>query len=567
MAPHSSPSGPSRRTLLRNTAFGVSAAALGTPLLSACGGGASGSGKGGTSSKKGLAAALPDYVPSTVGTADIPSVVFPNGSVTEPGYLAYPSEPVTTVKKTPGTGGRYSSSTPIWGTIPAADNQYYQAMSKALGTTITMQPGNGNTYATALATLSAADKLPDWVQIPNWMNGQVQTGELVGKHLADLTPYLSGDNVKEYPNLAAIPSSGWMSGAWEDKVYGIPCFTTGTGFGQLLFYRQDVFQDHGIAAADVKSAADLMSVGKELTDAKAGRWAFDDIWTYFNCAFGVPQKYRVDGGKLVHKYQTPEILEALAWHYKLAKSGLMNPDALAGDVNDGKTRFYAGKTLIAGDGMGAWGVGDAQSGQAANKKYQRGLLPVFAADGNSKPYIYIGSGTQFVSYLNARLKPSQIRELLAVANYLAAPWGSAEYTMSIYGVKGVDYNLVNGVPTATAAGQSTVQQATYPFLAACPNTVNNPGYPEMTKAICAWLKATAPYATKPVFWNLNFTVPSRYSAAESAQAVEDTITSVIHGLKPVSAFQDAVSTWQRNGGDQLVGWYQDDVLAKYGTGQ
>lgn len=555
-----------RRTALR-TAAGVAGAAALPPLLAACGGGASDSGKGGTSSKKGLAAALPAYIPSTVAQPDIASVRLSNGAVTEPGYLTFPAEPVTTVKKTPGKGGQYTSSTPIWGTIPPADNQFYRAMSKALGTTIKMQPGNGNTYATTLATLSAADKLPDWVQIPTWMNGQAQTGGLVGRHLADLTPYLSGDNIKEYPNLAAIPSSGWMSGAWEDKLYGIPSFTSGTAFNQFIFYRQDVFEDHGIDAADIKSADDLMRVGKELTDAKAGRWAFDDIWTYFNCAFGVPQKFRVDGGKLVHKYQTPEILEALAWHHKLAKSGFMNPDALAGNVNDGKTRFYAGKTVIAGDGMGAWGVGDAQSGQAANKKFRRGLLPVFAADGHSKPYVYLGAGTSYVSYLSARLKPSQIRELLAVANYLAAPWGSAEYTMTIYGVKGVDYNLVKGVPTATSAGQKNVQQATYPFLASCPNTVNNPGYPEITKEQCAWLRATAPSATKPVFWNLNVSVPARYNAADTAQAVEDTIISVIHGLKPVSAFQEAVSTWQRNGGDRLVGWYQDSILAKYGTNQ
>ncbi|MCL8011355.1 extracellular solute-binding protein [Streptomyces sp. AS02] len=210
---------------------------------------------------------------------------------------------------------------------------------------------NGNTYATSLATLSASGDLPDWVQIPSFMNGQAQTGGLVGRHLADLTPYLSGDNAKEYPNLAAIPSGGWMSCAWENKHYGIPCLTSGTSFNQVVFYRQDVFQDRGIDAADIKSADDLMRVGRERTDAKAGHWAFDDIWTYFSGAFGVPPKYRVDGGKLVHKYRTPEILEALAWHHKLAKSGLMNPDALAGNANK---KYRRG--LLPVDGAGEWRV-------------------------------------------------------------------------------------------------------------------------------------------------------------------------------------------------------------------
>ena len=553
-----------RRSVLR-TAIGVAGAAAMVPLLSACGGG--GKVKTGGNTKVGLASALPTYVPNTSVKADIPSVTFPNGAVTDPGFLAYPAAPAPSVSGIPGKGGTYTAVTPLWGTIPAPGNQFYQAVSKALGTTITIEPANGNTYNTAIPTLTAARKLPDWVQLPTWWNPNFETGELAGTQLADLTPYLAGDKVKAYPNLAALPTGAWECGVWDNKLYGIPSFASGTSFTGAIYYREDVFASRGISAADVTSADDLMALGKELTNAKAGVWAFDDIWTYFFPAFGVPEKFRVDNGKLVHKYETPEMLEALNWHYRLAKSGSMHPSALAGDTSDAKTRFYGGKVLIEGDGTGAWNLADAQSGTASNKGYRRGAFPLFSADGTSAPAIALGTSTSEVSYLSARLKPDQIKELLAVADYLAAPWGSLEYTLINWGVEGVDYTMVNGVPTATSTGQKNVQQQTYPFLATCQNVISNPGYEQITRDICAWNAATAKYAYKPVFWNMNIVVPAQYATADAAQAVEDAITSVYHGIKPVSAFQDAVSTWKKNGGDAVVAWYQDNIYDKFGSGQ
>ena len=67
-----------------------------------------------------------------------------------------------------------------------------------------------------------AKKLPDWIQLPNWWNSNFNIGELAGTQLADLTPYLAGDKIKKYPNLAAIPTGAWQAGAWGDKLYGIP---------------------------------------------------------------------------------------------------------------------------------------------------------------------------------------------------------------------------------------------------------------------------------------------------------------------------------------------------------
>ncbi|ONI80771.1 hypothetical protein ALI22I_46950 [Saccharothrix sp. ALI-22-I] len=533
-------------------------------LLSACGGGAQ---QATGANSDALKSALPSYVPSNAIKADIAAVAGGPDVMTDPGFLTYPSNRIATVSGIPGKGGRYTTVTPLWGTIPPADNSFYQAMNKALGVTLDMKPADGNNYATIVPTMTAAKKLPDWIQLPAWWSSNFSLGELAGTQLADLTPYLSGDNIKKYPNLAALPTGAWQSGAWGDKLYGIPSFSTGFSIAGTTFFRRDVLDAKGITADQVKSADDLMNLGKELTDAKGGVWAFDDVWTYMFPAWNVPLKWKVDNGKLVHKYEMEELLDALDWHYKLATSGYLHPDAIAGDNTNAGVRFYSGKTLIGGGGGGAWNLSDHQSGTAANPNYRRGAFNFFTADGKGDAVIEMGASTRILSYLNINLKPEQIEELLAVANYLAAPFGSAEYTLINFGVEGVHHTMVNGVPTATEEGKKNVQATTYPFLAAPSAVISNPGGDVVTKDYTAWQAANVKYLRKPVFWNMNISLPRSMATADAAQAVEDAIKDCYHGKKPVSEVKDAITTWKSSGGDKLIQWMDENVLQKYGTGQ
>jgi len=553
-----------RRRFLSVGASIAGAAAM-APLLSACGGGSHQ--KTGANTASGLKAALPAYVPSTALKADIPSVAGGADAATDPAFLSYPATPVSTVSGVPGKGGSYTAVTPLWGTNPPAGNSFFQAMNKALGVELTVKPADGNTYDTIVPTMTAAKKLPDWINLPAWWNAKFNTGALVGSQLADLTPYLSGDNIKKYPNLAAIPTGAWQNGVWGDKLYGIPCFSTSFGIPGAVFYRRDILEGRGITADQIKSADDLMNLGKELTDAKRGVWAFDDVWVYLQIAWNVPMNWRIDNGKLVHPFETQEFLEALDWHNKLATSGYMHPDALAGDNANGNTRFYSGKTLIGGGGLGAWNLADHQSGTAADPNYRRGALNPITASGKGTPVVYMGASSSMISYLNADLKPAQIEETLSVANYLAAPYGTAEYTLVNFGVEGVHHTRVNGVPTYTDEGKKDVQATAFPFLAAPSSVISNPGGDQVTKDFAAWQAANVKYLTKPPFWGMNFSMPQAISSAQAAQNVNDTLKDCYHGKKKVSDVQDAIAGWRSGPGERLKQWMTDNVLDKYGTGQ
>ncbi|GGM05113.1 extracellular solute-binding protein [Dactylosporangium sucinum] len=553
----------SRRGLLAS--IGVIAA---TPLLDACG--SPKENNPGTTSQTDLSKVLPAFVPATSVKPDIASVTGAAGGVTDPTFLSYPASPPKTVTGPVGSGGTYVTMTPLWGAIPpSSGNAYYDAVNKELGATVKIQPADGNTYGDLLAPLFASDKLPDWIDIPSWNISKLNFGEAVRTKFADLTPYLSGDNIKQYPNLAAIPTNAWVSAVWNGKLYGLPIYSSGAVVAGAYFYRKDLFDKAGVSA-DIKSVADLEAVGKALTNAAAGQWAFDDLFGddagYIGQLYGFPSgnyPWTDNGGKLVHRYETDGIVEALNWHAKMVKAGYLHPDAVANNSQNAKQRFWSGKVAVCADGTGAWNGDDTKSGAAANPSYNRQAFKTFSATGG-QPTVEIGNGAGMYSYLNKKLSDKQIKELLSIANYLAAPYGSAEWLTVNFGVSGTHYTMQDGNPLLTEQGSKEIATS-YQFLASplSPTTVKS-GNAQVAKDYAAWQADMVKYLKKPLFYGMNVSEPAQFGSL--TQPMKDTITDVKLGRKPISAWTEAVANWRRQGGDDLRKFYED-IRTKYGTGQ
>ena len=550
-----------RRRVLALFAAGAAVAA-GGGSLAGCGKGSSES--TGTTSQDKLKDILPNYVANTSIVPDIASVIGANGAVSDPCFLSYPTNPVTTVTGSVGSGGSYVTMTPLWGSIPPSDgNKYYEAVNKALGATLKMQPGDGTSYGDNLAPLFAAEELPDWIQIPSWNITNLSFGQAVSK-FADLTPYLSGSNIEKYPNLAAISQNAWACGVWNEKLYGIPCYSTGASFSGTIYYRKDLLASLGIADVSVKSIDDLFNLGKEITDSNAGRWAFGDFWDYLLQPFGIPNKWAEEDGKLIHKYESDAILEALNWVQKVVSAGYMHPDDVAGNSDGGKQRFWSGKVAITGDGTGAWNGDDSVSGSAAAPGYCRQALDLFSADGTSTPTIALGNGSSLFSYINANLSESQVKECLSIANYLAAPYGSKEWLVSNFGEEGVDYTMQSNNPVLNELGSTEVATC-FQFLASPVSaTTVSSGAVDVAKAYAEWQGKAVQYAYKPTFYGMNITEPSEYGSI--GQTVEDTIKDVRFGRKTIDDYKSAVEAWRQSGGDALRTFYEG-IRETNGTGQ
>jgi putative aldouronate transport system substrate-binding protein len=549
----------SRRGFLTATAGAVGAVAA-QPLLAACGTGGAPA-KTGAASESLLQQILPHYKASSLVTPDFASV---NGS--SPAYLSYPSKLVRTVSETPGSGGSYSAITPLWGTIPSANNPFDQAVNQALGASVSVNPANGNNYSTILPQLFSGNKLPDWIQVPTFWAPPLNFGQAAEDRLADLTPYLAGSKISQYPNLAAIFSSGWEAGIWDDKLYGFPSYTAYFNVGYQLYYRADVLDKLGIGTPSVASINDLWDLANEVNDPKAKRWALGDLFGYMFQPYNYAAWMLDDKGNLITQYESPGIIEAMNWMAKAIKAGLVHPDQVAGNYGNGVTEFYAGQMVIVSDGMGAWNAADAQKGQASNKDYTRASFDFFTAAGTGTPRVPLEAATAWTSYLNKSLSAKQIEECLRIANYLAAPFGSVEYNLLNYGTSGVDYTVTGTGPQLTANGTKYAGSSvsTYNFLVSPNNTTYNAGYPAVTKAAATWGQRNAKYGYQPLFYELNVTVPNSLSSANAFTPFTQTdniMYEVARGRATIADYNSTLATWKRNGGNKLKTFYEG-VLAQ-----
>ncbi|WP_411086626.1 extracellular solute-binding protein [Streptomyces sp. 061-3] len=555
MTPNSSPAStaPSRRTFLASSAVAAVAVAGGVPLLAACGGGSGSGSKEGTTTGKALKKVVPNYIPSNLVQPDVAGV---NGS--SPGFTKLPDPLVTSVKSVPGKGSAFRVMTPLWGTVPKKNNPYYTAVNKAVGATLNFDPQDGNTYQDKIGAVLAGSDIPDAVTIPGWnMQGQIRNA-IVAK-FADLGPYLAGDAIKKYPNLANIPTGAWQYSVFGGKLRGLPM--PSPILGNAIFYRKDLIGSGAVPG----SAADLLAFGKEYTNAKKKVWAFDDLWVCIGKIFGLlpdaPHYWKLENGKLVHKIETQEYREALAFARKLHDGGYVHPDAEAGKDADSKIRFTGGGVLMYNDGTGGW-KGMVTEQATANPKFDMQPLDFFNQDGG-KPVLWQDDPAGIFTFLSKKLPKAKIEEFLAIADFAAAPYGTKEFMLTNYGVQDTHYTIKDGVPTFTPQGIQEAQPSTTVFLASPPHTVAFPDEPQLVKDYAGWMARQAPNVKKPLFFGMQVVEPQRYASLYTP--FDDLQKDIRRGRKKVSDVDAAVTTWKNSGGDKLRAWYQD-ILDKNGSG-
>ncbi|AEE46914.1 twin-arginine translocation signal domain-containing protein [Cellulomonas fimi] len=530
-----------RRSFLGMLAAG--AAVVGVPsLLSACSPGTP------TATATGAAAAgdvIPTYIPVTYAEPDYPSV---DGSV--PGYETIPAELVRSVQTAPGTGLVFTAMTPLWGTIPPTKgNKYYEAVNGLLGSDITFQITDGNVYGDKLATVLASPKdVPDWVCVPTWNLPPRFGAEIVGNVFQDLTPFLAGDLVEDYPNLANIPSDAWKFCVFNGRLYGLPF--PGETITDAIFYRKDVLDGLGITP-DVKNAQDLLDLAKELTGGNV--WGAEDLWNTAAIIHGVVPKWKLEGDTLVHRVETDEYRAALEWNAALFASGSVHPDAVAGQTGDAKMRFQGGQSLIANDGVGGWHEA-MRDNLASNPSYWQQPFDPFAADGGT-PVLWKGNPANIFSFLKKTDDEARIKELLALANVLAAPFGTVEFDTITNGVEGVHYTRGDDglpVPTDLAA---TELQPTYIFLVDPPLAESHVQYPGYVKAVSEWKAKASGFAQDPLFYAQQIVEPAQY--ASIGQPFVDLEKDISRGRKSMKDLDAAIETWRSSGGEELRAFYQD----------
>jgi putative aldouronate transport system substrate-binding protein len=115
--------------------------------------------------------------------------------------------------------------------------------------------------------LVAGGDLPDITMIP--IGGVIpDLPSFLEAKVQDLTPFVSGDAVKDYPNLAALPTIGWKGMVYNNKIFAVPIAQSQFYWG--LWGHQEILDANNLTWP--KSAMEFRQQMKQLTDAQNNRY-------------------------------------------------------------------------------------------------------------------------------------------------------------------------------------------------------------------------------------------------------------------------------------------------------
>jgi putative aldouronate transport system substrate-binding protein len=520
----------------------------------------------GASSSARAAVALPTYVPLAGVTPDLRAS---DDGLVDAGFVNYPANPIKTVQDTPGRGGEISAVT--WTTSPAPtpmeSNALWQAVNKELGVTLRINIQAQADYATKLPAIVAGDDLPDIVYIsPTAVIPQLPT--FFKSKMADLTPYLSGDAVKEYPNLAAIPTIAWRPMVFDNAIYGIPC--ANSLFLWVHWVHHELLDAEGLS--DPKTADDYRQLAIHFTRPDQNLWGLGAESTvgmgmtngWMTGIFGAPNGWALDAqsGTLTYTAETEQYRAAVAYARDLWAAGAYHPNALQYNLVSARNDMAARRFMFRMDGFGVASNLQWAQDPKHDPPGDARVVPPFPAVAGGKPTFWTTPGILGYSVIK-QAPPDRIKEVLRVLNWLAAQLGTQEYLLKTYGLKDTHWTPDgNGNPILNDRGKV---DATVPFhyLTRAPTTMYWPDTPEKTPSMHDVQNAYHPYLSlDPTVAYYSETNASKLPALNND--LVQSLNDIVVGRQPLSAFDQAVKDWQDHGGNQIRREFQEAMAAAHG---
>ncbi|MDR6171894.1 extracellular solute-binding protein [Curtobacterium sp. SORGH_AS_0776] len=538
--------GLSRRTLLSGAAFGL--------VAFSAAGGLAGCSSGGTAATiSDTVAALPTYVPITKG----PKPDLPGNDVVQPVYYSYPqdSELFTSVTGKVADGSKTSGFVVTYTAPPPADNSFLDYIGSLTNTEYDLTFVPGDSFDTKFATMTAGNDIPDIVEFLTFAMPP-RFPQLLDAKFSDLSEYLSGDAVKDYPNLANIPTASWRSARINGKIYGVPEHRP--PFGSVMVCRPDLIEQLTGAAPAPKDKDEFTELCRAVTDTKAGRYAIaggggssgvDWSYDFIGATFGVPNQWKQSsGGTLTHKNETGAWLEMLSYIKKLWNLGIYHPDTPSLESAKAKTYINNGTVLMHLDGISALLDVTMPKGIVTG-----GIVP-FGADGG-KGANYQGTSSFSFAALK-KTTPARIRSQLRLLDYLSAPFGSREAFTLTHGKKNVHHTGSGPDAVLTKTGEQMINASSLYRLAAGPQVLNTAvRIDEQLRQSHAWQVATQDMLVKnPVD---GFYSPSATSTQSANQAFNSVCNDYVLGRTNLTAVKAGVKTWTAAAGDKMRKEYSE----------
>ena len=514
-----------------------------------------------------LANLLPGYIPNTQAPkADLPSP----GPGIDDAWTSFPKQPFKSVTDTPGRGSDVNIvSGSAWPPFtPADQNPMLQEINKRLNVNLKLDITTISDYNTKFNTLVAGSNLPDvfWVgQTPNLV-------DFLKQQCADLTPFLAGDAVKAYPNLANLNTNSWKGTVFGGAIMGLP--SPLGAMGNIIQVNKTRWDAEIGADVRPKNADDLKKIMQQLTNPQANKYAIASGSTdpygvlngWFSMMYGAPNGWGSTNGKLVNFRETDAFKQSIGYLRDLVQLGVFHPksatyDAVAAKGDHATGQFVMIQGTFYGNHIDMW-----NRGAAANPKVNFTLLEPISHDGG-KAINWLSSYIWPRSYLAPGIwafkaaPKERIQELLRVWNWICGPFGSEERLLWEYGVEGIDYTRdTNGNIVQTQRGPADSTFVPIRFGPHSPDVLYNPSTPEYGPAMQKLEQVMVP----PGIMDPTLGLYSPTDGAKGAplnNAFSGVMTDIVAGRRPLADVDQAIKDWQSNGGDQMRSEYEQGLAA------
>ncbi|MBV8713805.1 MAG: hypothetical protein JO020_08280 [Chloroflexi bacterium] len=509
---------------------------------------------------------LPTRVPIQTAKPDLPGSA--DGFV-DPGYINYPANPFKAVADKPGTGSDVSIATWTLAPPPPAvdSNALWQEANKQLGVNLKLNISSLADYQTTrLATIIAGDDLPDILYIAPGVAINSLPQFLQAK-CADLTQYLSGDAVKDYPNLANFSGLSWQSVIFDKSIYGVPAQYP--LFLWVHWVHQELLDRDGIQLP--KTLDDYTNLLKHFTNpqqdiygtATENNVGYGITNGFFGAMYGVPNNWSLDSsGKLTYYLEAPGTKDAINKARELWAAGVYSPNSTQYNTGSKRTDFAGAKFISCFDGFQGASLTFFATAPSLNPPGKYRMVTPFSAVAGQQPTYWAQQGVFGYSVLK-KASPDRIKELLRVLNWIASPFGSQEYQLMRYGVKDIDYTLDDkGNPVLTTQGKADTS-IPWQYITQPPAALYSPGNAEYPQVMQDGEKAMLPYAQiDPTSTLYSPTYAAKYTVLQ--QMVYTQIGEIVLGRADVSSFDQLVKDWKAQGGDQMRSEFEQAIAAATG---
>ncbi|GAA5039138.1 putative aldouronate transport system substrate-binding protein [Thermocatellispora tengchongensis] len=532
-----------RRTLLRFAGI-ASLAAWGVPSLTGCASGGTGSvsntGRDRTPwpVHRRLEGPAPDLKAGVDGALDA--------------FFRYPAT-LSRSADQPGDGSDVTAFIPTYGPPPAPveSNRLWQAINQALGVNIKLNLVPISEYKSKLTTLMASNDLPDIIMIMP----VPRVREFIAASCADISDYVGGNRVADYPNLANLPTVSWQSmGRIGGKIYGVPLSRARAG--NALHINRTAYDAAG--APLQWTAEQFFESLKAVTGGRMygfGAVSEDLGMPYHAASHKAPQQWRLEGGAFVHMSATEEYRAAIEFAAKCFQAGYYHPSSKTGTLADIMNLYYSqnvgavmGNFMNYANGIYIDRVGDRFTTD----------LALSYGDGH-----WLGTGL-FGYTVFKKASPERVKMLLRICDFLAAPFGTKEHELVNHGVEGVHFTRGDGLlqPTEPAAAENRNSLPIGRYICCAPEYIFIPGKEQQVRHA---------FDIQNTLLSKGIANPADGLASPTMDAdgerltreLADAVNAIITGRAGMSTWDAAARRWRDGGGAKIA----DELAAEHAAGR